>query len=153
MAGGGDVILLPELDYNMDIVNEYLLTRARNKKPYSIVVVAEGIDKPDKDQSAASYIAKQIEEGTGIETRKTILGYIQRGGSPSPMDRILATRFGAYAVDLIANEDYGKMVIKKGEKIKDILLSDVGSKLRLVPEDHKLIKKARGLDICFGGGF
>jgi len=61
--------------------------------------------------------------------------------------------FGAYAVDLIANEDYGKMVIKKGEKIKDILLSDVGSKLRLVPEDHKLIKKARGLDICFGGGF
>lgn len=150
MAGGGDVILLPELDYNMDIVNEYLLTRARNKKPYSIVVVAEGIDKPDKDQSAASYIAKQIEEGTGIETRKTILGYIQRGGSPSPMDRILATRFGAYAVDLIANEDYGKMVIKKGEKIKDILLSDVGSKLRLVPEDHKLIKKARGLDICFG---
>ena len=150
MAGGGDVILLPELEYDMDVVNDYLLSRARNKKPYSIVVVAEGIAKPDKDQSAASFIAKRIEEGTGIETRKTILGYIQRGGSPSPMDRILATRFGAYAVDLIAQEDYGKMVIKKGEKIKDILLSDVGSKLRLVPEDHKLIQKAKGLDICFG---
>lgn len=150
VAGGGDVILLPEIDYDMDIVNDYLLTRARNKKPYSIVVVAEGITKPDKDQSAASFIAKRIEEGTGIETRKTILGYIQRGGSPSPMDRILATRFGAYAVDMIAQEDYGKMVIKKGEKIKDILLSDVGSKLRLVPEDHKLIQKAKGLDICFG---
>lgn len=151
MAGGGDVILIPELDYNMDIVNEYLLERARKKKPYSIVVVAEGIEKPSPDQSAASYVAKKIEEGTGIETRKTILGYVQRGGSPSPMDRILATRFGAYAVDLIANEDYGKMVIKKGEKIKDILLSEVGSKLRLVPADHKLINKARGLDICFGG--
>ena len=150
MAGGGDVILLPELEYDMDLVNEYLLTRARNKKPYSIVVVAEGISKPDTDQSAASYIAKQIEEGTGIETRKTILGYIQRGGSPSPMDRILATRFGAYAVDLIAQEDYGKMVIKKGEKIKDIPLSEIRSKLRLVPVDHKLIQKARGLDICFG---
>ncbi len=150
MAGGGDVILLPELDYDMDVVNNYLLERARNKKPYSIVVVAEGIEKPNKDQSAASYIAEQIESGTGIETRKTILGYIQRGGSPSPMDRILATRFGAYAVDLIAHEDYGKMVIKKGEKIKDIYLSDVGSKLRLVPQDHKLIKKGRGLDICFG---
>ncbi len=150
MAGGGDVILLPELDYDMGVVNDYLLERARNKKPYSIVVVAEGISKPDKDQSAASFIANRIEEGTGIETRKTILGYIQRGGSPSPMDRILATRFGAYAVDMIAQEDYGKMVIKKGEKIKDILLSDVGSKLRLVPEDHKLIQKARGLDICFG---
>ncbi len=67
------------------------------------------------------------------------------------MDRILATRFGAYAVDLIANEDYGRMVIKKGEKIKDINLSDVGSNLRLVPEDHKLIATARGLDICLGG--
>lgn len=151
MAGGGDVILIPELDYDMDIVNNYLLERAQKKKPYSIVVVAEGIEKPNRDQSAASYVAKKIEEGTGIETRKTILGYIQRGGSPSPMDRILATRFGAYAVDLIANEDYGKMVIKKGEKIKDILLSDVGSNLRLVPENHKLITKARGLDICFGG--
>ena len=151
MAGGGDVILIPELDYNIDIVNNYLLERAQKKKPYSIVVVAEGINKPSADQSAASYIAQQIEKGTGIETRKTILGYVQRGGSPSPMDRILATSYGAYAVDLIANEDYGKMVIKKGEKIKDILLSDVGSNLRLVPEDHKLIKKARGLDICFGG--
>ncbi len=151
MAGGGDVILIPELDYSMDVVNNYLLKRAQKKKPYSIVVVAEGINKPIKEQSAASYIAERIEAGTGMETRKTILGYIQRGGSPSPMDRILATRFGAYAVDLIANEDYGKMVIKKGEKIKDIKLSDVGSKLRLVPEDHKLIATARGLDICFGG--
>jgi len=135
----------------METVNNYLVERARKKKQYSIVVVAEGIKKPIKDQSAASYIAQQIEKGTGIETRKTILGYIQRGGSPSPMDRILATRFGAYAVDLIANEDYGKMVIKKGEKIKDIKLSEVGSNLRLVPADYKLIKKARGLDICFGG--
>ena len=151
VAGGGDVILIPELDYNMDIVNNYLLERAHKKKPYSIVVIAEGINKPSKDQSAASYIAQQIEIGTGIETRKTILGYIQRGGSPSPMDRILATSFGSYAVDLIANEDYGKMVIKKGERIKDILLSDVGSKLRLVPDDHKIITRARGMDICFGG--
>ena len=74
----------------------------------------------------------------------------QRGGKPTPMDRILATRFGASAVDLIAEGDYGKMVIKKGEKIKSIYLSEVGSKLSLVPPDHKLIKKARGLDICFG---
>ena len=150
MAGGGDVILIPEIEYNMKTVNDYLIERAHKKKPYSIVVVAEGIKKPIKDQSAASYIAQQIEKGTGIETRKTILGYIQRGGSPSPMDRILATRFGAYAVDLIANDDYGKMVIKKGEKIKDIKLSEVGSNLRLVPADYKLIKKAKGLDICFG---
>lgn len=151
LAGGGDVILIPELDYSMEVVNKYLLKRAQKKKPYSIVVVAEGIKKPIKEQSAASYIAEQIEVGTGMETRKTILGYIQRGGSPSPMDRILATRFGAYAVDLIANDDHGRMVIKKGEKIKSMLLSDVGSKLRLVPQNHRLIVKGRGLDICFGG--
>jgi len=150
MAGGGDVILIPELDYDIDVVNEYLLERARKEKPYSIVVIAEGIEKPKK-QSAASYISEKIEEGTGMETRKTILGYIQRGGSPSPMDRILATRFGAYAVDLIAQGDYNKMVIKKGEKTKAILLSEIGSKLRLVPHDHSLIKKAHGLDVCLGG--
>ena len=95
-------------------------------------------------------LSEEIENGTGLETRKTILGYIQRGGSPSPMDRILATRFGAAAVNLIAKEDYGKMVIKKGEKIKDIPLSEVGGKLRLVPADHSMIKKARGLGVCLG---
>ena len=68
--------------------------------------------------SAATYIAEKIEEGVGVETRKTILGYIQRGGSPSPMDRLLATSYGAYAVDLIARNDYGKMVIKQGKSGK-----------------------------------
>jgi 6-phosphofructokinase 1 len=149
MAGGGDVILIPELDYDIKVVNAYLNERSRKEKPYSIVVVAEGIDKP-KNQSAASYISEKIEEGTGMETRKTILGYIQRGGSPTPMDRILATRFGAYAVDLIAEGDYNKMVIKKGEKTRAIPLSEVGGKLRLVPPDHSLIRKARGLDVCLG---
>ena len=149
MAGGGDVILIPELEYSLKTVNNYLLERAAKKKEYSIVVIAEGISRPKK-QSAASYISEKIEEGTGIETRKTILGYIQRGGSPSPMDRLLATRFGAAAVNLIAKEEYGKMVIKKGEKIKDIPLSEVAGKLRLVPPDHSLIKKARGLGVCLG---
>ncbi len=150
MAGGGDVILIPELDYDIDAVCNYLMERARKKKAYSIVVVAEGIKHPKK-RSAASYISEKIEENTGLETRKTILGYIQRGGSPSPMDRILASRFGAYAVDLIAKGDYGKMVIKKGEKTKDIPLSKVGNKLRIVPHNHSLISKARGLDVCLGG--
>ena len=149
MAGGGDVILIPELNYDIDMVNKYLLDRAKKKKPYSIVVIAEGIEKHKKD-SAASYISSQIEKGTGIETRKTILGYIQRGGSPSPYDRLLATSFGSHAVELIGKEDYGKMVIKKGNHISDIPLSEVGSKVRLVPKDHPLIERALGLDICMG---
>jgi 6-phosphofructokinase 1 len=149
MAGGGDVILIPEIDYDMKVVNKYLNSRVEKKKSYSIVVVAEGINRP-KEISAATYIAEQIEAGTGIETRKTILGYIQRGGSPSPMDRILATRFGASAVDLIAKDLYGKMVIKKGEKIGSVDLSKVAGKTRLVPINHAMVEKARGLDICLG---
>ena len=149
MAGGGDVILIPELDYDIKVVNDYLMDRAAKKKDYSIVVVAEGISKPKKS-SAAEFISEEIEKGTGIETRKTILGYIQRGGSPSPTDRLLATRFGAAAVTLIAKEMYGNMVIKKGEKIKHIPLSEVGGKTRVLPKNHPLIKKARGLGVCLG---
>jgi ATP-dependent phosphofructokinase / diphosphate-dependent phosphofructokinase len=150
VAGGGDVILIPEIKHNLKYISNYLLDRAYKKKPYSIVVVAEGIAKPKGAASAADYIAGMIEKGTRIETRKTILGYLQRGGSPSPMDRILATRFGSHAVDLIAREEYGRMVINKNNQTSSIPLSEVGGKVRLVPASHSLIEKARSLDICMG---
>ncbi len=150
LAGGGDVILIPELDYDIDKINQYLLERAKKKKPYSIVVVAEGIKSPKK-RSAASFISEEIEAGTGIETRKTILGYIQRGGSPTPMDRLLASSYGAYAVDLISKNDYGKMVAIDKDKITSIPLEEVGGKLRLVPTNHPMLERAFGLDICLGG--
>jgi 6-phosphofructokinase 1 len=149
IAGGGDVILLPEIPYDMDVVADYLMQRAKNKKPYSIVVIAEGIEKPKKE-SAATFIANKIQKHTGLETRETILGYIQRGGSPSANDRILATRFGAHAVELIANQQFGRMVAKKGEELTSVPLSEVGGKLRLVPPDHSLIKKGRRMGVCFG---
>jgi 6-phosphofructokinase 1 len=152
IAGGGDVILLPEIRYDMDIVADYLVRRARAKKPYSIVVVAEGINKPKKDK-AATFISRKIEEFTGLETRETILGYIQRGGSPSPNDRILATRFGAHAVELIAKKKFGMMVAIKGQEISAVPLKDVGSKTRLVPPDFPLIGKGRKMGICFGDKF
>jgi 6-phosphofructokinase 1 len=95
-------------------------------------------------------MSERINQLTGLETRRTVLGYIQRGGSPSPMDRLLATRFGAKAVELVAKRDYGKMVALKGHHIEPVPLSEVGGKLRLVPPDHSLIKKARGMDVCFG---
>jgi 6-phosphofructokinase len=149
VAGGGDVILLPEIEYDLDIMYEYLIDRAAKKKPYSIVVVAEGIDKP-KNTSAAQYISKKIRKHTEQEARETILGYIQRGGSPSPNDRILATLFGAYAVQLINERKFGQMVNVKGNDIGSIPLSEAAGKLRTVPVDHALIKKARNMDICFG---
>jgi ATP-dependent phosphofructokinase / diphosphate-dependent phosphofructokinase len=149
MASGGDVILLPEIEYDVNIVAKYLKKRAINKKPYSIVVVAEGIPVP-KGQQAGRYIAQSIKDLTGLETRETILGYIQRGGNPSPMDRILATRYGAYAVELIAARKFGQMVCLRGSDIASVKLKDVAGKLRLVPMDHTLIQKSKKMDICFG---
>jgi len=152
LAGGGDVILIPELDYEINAVNEYLEKRAKKKKPYSIVVVAEGIKSP-KGKSAATHIAEQIKKATGIETRETILGYIQRGGSPTPMDRLLASSYGAYAAELISKSDYGKMVAVVKDEITSIPLEEVGGKLRLVPTKHPMLERAYGLDICLGGKF
>jgi 6-phosphofructokinase 1 len=151
MAGGGDVILMPEVDIDINVVAKYLKKRAVNKKPYSIVVVAEGISTP-KGKRAANYVAEEINHLTGIETRETILGYIQRGGSPSPMDRLLATRYGAFAVELIAENKYGLMVSSIGDSITSVPLREVGGKLKTVPLDHPLIEKARRMDVCFGDG-
>jgi 6-phosphofructokinase 1 len=149
MASGGDVILIPEINFNLQTVARYLKKRAVNKKPYSIVVVAEGIETP-KGEQAGRFVANAIKELTGLETRETILGYIQRGGSPSPMDRVLATRYGAYAVELIARKQFGEMVSLKGDTITSVPLSEVGGKLRLVPDNHPLILKAMKMGICFG---
>ncbi len=149
IAGGGDIILVPEIDYDEKIIASCLEKRIINKKPYSIVVVAEGIRKK-KGVSAASYIAGVIKKQTGFETRETILGYIQRGGSPSPMDRILATRFGAKAVEFAAKGEFGIMVAKKGEEYISMPLKDVAGNTRTVPPDHSLIRKARHMDVCFG---
>jgi 6-phosphofructokinase 1 len=149
MASGGDVILIPEIEFDINMVARCLKKRAINKKPYSIVVVAEGIPVP-RGESAGHYVANSIKELTGLETRETILGYIQRGGSPSPMDRVLATRYGAYAVELINRRKFGEMVALKGDTVTSVPLMEVGGKLRLVPTDHPLIEKARKMDICFG---
>jgi len=149
IAGGGDVILIPEIRFDMDIVAKCLKKRAVDKKPYSIVVVAEGIPVK-KGSSPARYIAENIKDKTGLETRETILGYIQRGGSPSPMDRILATRFGAAAVELIAEGKFGRMVNLTGNQISSVPLKDVGGKLRTIPLDSPLVKKARKMGISFG---
>jgi 6-phosphofructokinase 1 len=149
VAGGGDVILIPEIDYDIELVARYLEKRAKSKKPYSIVAVAEGIRKP-KGISAAAYVSQFIQEMTKLETRETILGYIQRGGTPTPMDRILSTRYGAKAVEMIAEEKFGIMVSKAGEHIVTVPLSEVGGKVKHVPIDHSLIRKSRKMGISFG---
>jgi 6-phosphofructokinase 1 len=149
LAGGGDVILIPEIKYNIESVCKSIEERFSKGKTAAIVVVAEGIEKPD-NVSAAAYLVNRINRLTGIEARETRLGYIQRGGSPSAMDRILATQYGAYAAELIAKEQYGQMVnIHKGV-LGSIPLSKVGNKLRLVDPSDSLIIKARNMSVIFG---
>jgi len=152
MAGGGDIILLPELEYNIRSVCKKIERRYEGKKPYSIVVVAEGISHPE-GMSAATHIARSIETYTGIETRETVLGYVQRGGSPSPMDRILATRYGSFAAQSIAEGNYGTMVAIKNNNLTTIPLEEVGGKLSLVSKDLPLISKARMMGVSFGDEF
>ncbi len=149
IAAGGDIILLPEIKYEDEIIAEYLNQRARAKKDYSIVVVAEGIAE-GKKKGAAMKVAKKINKLTGLETRETVLGYIQRGGTPTPMDRILATRYGAYATELIAKEKYGNMVAQQSYKIVDVPLSKVSDKVRTVPPKDPLVRQARNMGTCFG---
>ena len=149
MAGGADVILLPELGYDMDKVNQTILDRAHRGKPYSIVVVAEGVETPDKKRPS-DYITRTIEAATGIESRDTVLGYIQRGGNPSPFDRNLATRLGGHATELIANHQFGRMVCMKGNNVESIALSEVAGKLKLVIPEHDLIIQGERMGISFG---
>ncbi len=152
VAGGGDLILIPEIPYNENRIKDYLQTRVEENKPYSIVVVAEGIKIPsgEKEKSSGHYIARRINELTGLESRETVLGYIQRGGSPSPMDRILASQFGATAANMIADRDYGKMVAHRNCGISSIPLAEVASKTRLVEPDNPILKQAMDMGTSFG---
>ena len=150
IAGGGDLIIIPEIKYDERVICDYLKKRVENKKNYSIVVVAEGVDVPSKWDSPAKYMADLIYKNVGLDTRETILGYVQRGGSPSPADRLLATRYGASVVEMIVKEQFGKMVSLKGNEISSVSLEEVSDKLKTIPVDLPLLNMARNLDICFG---
>jgi len=162
LAGSGDVILIPEIPSSIDVIGDYLIERQKKGKPYSIVVVAEGArffpaqpaplegDVCGQLLGAGTYLAREITKRTGLEVRETILGYIQRGGTPSPNDRILATRLGTKAAELIAAGAFGTMAALRGDQIMAVPLSDVAGKLKTVPVDHPLIQEARLLGTCFG---
>ena len=150
MAGGADIILLPELSYDIHKIGEVIMRRLHGGTPYAIVVVAEGIQTDGRKKHAAEYIAQEIEYETGIETRETVLGYIQRGGSPTPFDRNLATRMGGHATELIARQEYGRMVSLKDNQILSVPLEEIAGKLRIVTEDHDLVIQGQRMGISFG---
>jgi len=166
VAGGADVILIPEIPYNVDHVCATILKRSRVGKRFSIIAVSEGAkpiggkltvskivaDSPDPIRlgGIAQHLADEIETATGVESRATILGHIQRGGSPSAQDRILSTGFGYKAAELALNGEWGKMAALKCGQFIGVNISDAISNLRCVPSDHELIVAARAIGTCFG---
>jgi len=166
IAGGGDVILIPEIPYEIDVVCDFVQARSGRGKRFSILVVAEGAKAKGGDLvvqrlvktshdpirlgGVGQAVASQIEEKTGVETRVTVLGHIQRGGSPTARDRILATRFGHCAMELVARGRFGTMAALKGDEVKGIPLEEAVRQQRNVPPDCPLIATARSVGTCFG---
>lgn len=149
LSAGGDLILIPEIPYSDEKIVDCIKMRYAHKKPYSIVVVAEGI-RHDSQKTAAAHISDIIKNGTGFETRETILGYIQRGGTPSSSDRILATRFGAYAAELISKREFGYMVALHGNELTTVPLSESGTQTKKIEPGDQLIRQARYIGTYFG---
>jgi 6-phosphofructokinase len=195
VAGGADVILIPEIPYDIDLVAESVLARSHIGKRFSIIAMAEGArmrdaerikdslspssqkpgnskkkkksaKKKDKEtkrskikiktiavhpvESVSLQLAQSLQELTGLESRVTALGHLQRGGTPSPGDRLLATRLGTACAEYIAKGDYGVMVAARGDKCVAIPLADIAGKRRLVPKNHPWIQAARMVGTSFG---
>lgn len=183
IAGGADVILIPEIPYDVRKVAAAIRRRKQYGTNFSIVAVAEGAmpmreaaqfaiaaqhkkearNKAEKARAKKELIhlrelhaghtmrlAKQLEELTHLEARVTILGYVQRGGTPSAQDRLLATRLGTAAVQLIQEKRFGVMVASRGDDTKAVPISEVAGRLKLVPPDHSWVTSARHVGTCFG---
>ena len=166
IGSGADVILIPEIPYDLNKVAELIEERNRQGKRYSIISCAEGavsVDDIKLDEEASrrkrensrhstvSYeIADRLEKLTGKEARVTVPGHYQRGGPPCPYDRVLATQFGVAAADLIINKQYGRMVAVQGGQIVSIPLEDAASKTKFLPVDHPMIQVARKMGISLG---
>lgn len=166
IAGGADVILIPEIPYRIEKVIEKIIERRNLGKKFSLVVVAEGAKplggemviqrrvedsfEPIRLGGIGNVVASQIEEGTGMETRVTVLGHLQRGGIPTAFDRILATRYGTGAVNLVMAGKFGEMVCLRTPHIMSVPLAEAVGELRLVPVDGDIVRTAKQVGISFG---
>jgi 6-phosphofructokinase 1 len=158
IAGGADVILIPELPISIDEACDDIRRRHERGKDFSIVVVSEGYelegtgdDPAEVDEfghvrlsarGVGEALARQIEARTGFETRVTVLGHVQRGGSPTARDRVLATRFGLKAAELAQEGSYGRMAALRGDSIVDVSLDEATAELKTVPPEWYGVAKA-----------
>lgn len=152
LAGGADVILIPELPYNLEAVAASIDTRHARGSTFSIVAISEGAHPGDglTDIRNTSHLAEELEARTNLESRVTILGHVQRGGAPSAVDRLLATRLGTRAVECAAASEFGVMIASRGEGSVALPLEEVAGKRHVVPADHRWISAARSMGVSFG---
>jgi len=166
LAGGGDIILIPEIPFNIKKVCQKVMERRKRGRKFTIIVAAEGaapvggqmvVDKmvetspdPIRLGGLGRVVGEQVEKLTGVETRVTVLGHLQRGGTPTAFDRILATRFGSEAVYAVAQRKFGSMVALKGQDIVTVSFDEVAKGIRTVPVDSPIIRAARSVGTSFG---
>jgi 6-phosphofructokinase 1 len=161
IAGGADIIIIPEIPYDLERIAEQIAEMRGRGRSYALAVVAEGA-RPQggaplfRDPEHARLggvgwvLARQIEERTGVECRATQLGHLQRGGSPSPVDRVLATSFGAAAARCVLANEWNVMVALKAGRITTVPIKEIAGKIRTVPQMHPLILTAKSLGVCMG---
>lgn len=165
MAGGADVILIPEIPFEFDKVADEVMRRDAMGCMCTIIVVAEGASVKEGKQhrhatasgehrlgGIAEVVACEVAERTGKEVRTCVLGHLQRGGTPTTLDRILGTRFGVKAVELIEERKFGSMVSYQNFQVLDVPISHAVHKLRRVPTDGEIVRVARTMEISFGDG-
>jgi 6-phosphofructokinase 1 len=166
LASGGDIILIPEIPYDIEKVCEVVEFRGSKGKRFSIIVVAEGAkpiggkqviqkyieDSPDPVRlgGIGHVLAQQIEQRTKIESRVTVLGHLQRGGTPTPFDRVLATRYGYAALELVIQQKFGNMVALQGNQIVPFPIEKLANKTKFVPTNDPLIEAAKQMGTSFG---
>jgi len=166
IASGSDVILIPEIPFDVRVVCDYVVNRSRRGKRFSIICISEGA-KPKGGEQVVSRIdvtsteptrlggigqkvADDVEAATGIETRTVKLGHVQRGGGPVAEDRVLATQFGNKAIELLAAGERSRLVVMKGRTVTHIPLEEAEGKQRLISPDEPLLRVARNVGTCFG---
>ncbi len=165
-AGGADVILIPEIPYRLDKIADYVCARSKIGKRFSIIAIAEGAkpkggqvfvskilkDSPDPIRlgGISAVLADQLEQLTGLSCRSVILGHVQRGGTPSPYDRALATQFGYHAVELLAKGQLNRLVVWKAGRLDSLPLRQVAGRIKTVPRNHPLLLAAKAVNTSFG---
>ena len=166
VAGGGDIVLIPEIPYDLDEIVVAIRRRSRLGKKFCIIVVSEGAkpvggdqvvskiveDSPEQKRlgGVSHVVAHQLEQRTGYECRVAVLGHLQRGGTPTPCDRLLATQFGVKAMDLVLNGLFNHMVAVKGNDLVAVPISHVMNRQKLVPLDSPLVNVAMAVGMSFG---